>query len=112
VAARRQRIARVQHEVEDRLFDLRRIHFHCRRPIGQLAGQRDVLADETREHASQPGHGLIQVHILRHEDLFAAEGEQLLRQRRRPLSRFLDFLEIGAVGIRIGVMADEQLRVS
>ena len=99
MAAGRQRVARVQHEIEDRLFDLRRIDPDHRRRRRQLARQRDVLANQPRQHALQPDDGLIEVHFLRHQHLLAAERQQLLRQRRGALPRFLDLFEVGAIGI-------------
>ena len=112
VAAGRQRVACVQHEVEDRLLDLRWIHFDGRGLTGQLARQRDVLSNEAHQHVFETGDGLVEVHVFRHQDLFAAEREQLLRERRGALSRLLDFLEIRAIGIGFGAVTDQQLGIA
>ena len=47
----------------------------------------------------RPATVSIEIDVLRHQHLLAAEGQQLLRQRRGALPGFLDLLEIGAIRI-------------
>src|SRR6478672_11380794 len=56
----------------------RRIRFYQRRLVRHLAGHFDVLADQPRQHALQPQDRLVEIEVLRHEHLFAAEREELL----------------------------------
>ena len=100
VAAGRQRVAGVQHEIEDRLLDLRRIDLDDS-GLRRTARTSSVMSSRISRASMffRPATVAIEIHLLRHEDLFAAEREQLLRQRRRTLSRLLDLLEIGAIGI-------------
>ena len=70
-----------------------------RRLVRHLAGERDVLANQPRQHALQPEDGLIEIDLLRQEHLLAAEGQQLLRERGRALPRLLDLLEGRSIGI-------------
>ena len=111
-AAGGQRIAGVQHEIENRLLDLRRIDFDQRRLVRHLARQLDVFANQARQHALQPENGLIEIDLLREKHLLAAERQQLLRQRRRALPRLLDFLEGRSIRIVRRPVIEQQLRVA
>ena len=58
--------------------------------------QRDVLADQSVEHARRVVHDGIHLEVARLHRLAPAEGEQLPGERRRPLGRRDDVLENGA----------------
>ena len=72
-------------------------------PVGSYVSQLrirqrhkfDVLADETPKHLVDVRHDGVQVENLEFHELLAAEGQQLLRQRSRPVSRVLDFGDVG-----------------
>ena len=49
--------------------------------------QLDVLADEPAEHLLRVGDDVVEVEHPRRQHLLAAEGQQLPRQRGRPLGR-------------------------
>ena len=69
-----------------------------RRRGREIAGERDVLANQPREHRLQVQDREVQVHFLRQEHLLAAVGEQLLGQRGRALAGLLNLLEVAALG--------------
>ena len=58
--------------------------------------QLDVLADETPQHRDDVLHDDVEVERARLEDLLAAEGEQLARQRGRPLRGLAHEVEVAA----------------
>ena len=60
----------------------------------------------------QLGDRVIEVDLLWHQDLFAAERQQLLRQRRGTRPGLLDFLEVGALPTVGDAIGEQQLRVA
>ena len=94
MAAARHRVARVDHQVDESLFHLSRIA-HNRRQIGrEHRSQRDVGAERPFEQPRQVGDDLVEIEDARIEELFAAEGQQLLCDRRRPGRRTADFFDV------------------
>ena len=99
--AARHRVAGVDHEIDDHLLDLRAVGVD-RRQVGRRAQRElDVLTDEAPQQARELGDDGVEIQPRRLQDLFAAEGEQLLGQRRRALRGLLDQLELAAArGVR------------
>ena len=53
-----------------------------------------MFPDDARQHLNQPRYGFVDVEDRRIEELLAAEGEQLARQRGRAVGRFPDLPHI------------------
>ena len=86
-AAARHRVARVDHEVCERRFELAQVSAN-RRDVGRTDNpQIDVLANELTQHARQRVDGVVEIHARRVQHLPAAKRQQLTRQRRRAVRR-------------------------
>ena len=110
--AARHRVAGVDHEIDDHLLDLRAVGVD-RRQVGRRAQRElDVLTDEAPQQARELGDDGVEIQPRRLQDLFAAEGEQLLSERGRPLPGLLNLHQIRPIRIRFGAVADEQLGVA
>ena len=74
--------------------------------------ERDVFANQAREHGLVIRDRLVEVHVLRYQHLLAAERQQLLRQRRGTRPRLLNCLEVGPLWMVAVAVAEEQLCVA
>ena len=81
-AAVRHRIARIDGEVHDDLFQLSGVGSYAGEIRREPDDDVDVLTDQARDHASHLGQHAVQVEDGRLDDLLPAEREQLSRQRR------------------------------
>ena len=79
-AARGHRIAGVEREIRDHLFELAAVGAHAAAGLDR-GRQLDVVAEEPREQALELADDLAQIEHLRQEHLMAAEREQLARER-------------------------------
>ena len=74
-AAERHRIARVDDEVHDDLFDLPGIGMHPMQTVGQRGGKFNVLADDAPKHLLETANDLLEVGHPRFDHLSVAEGQ-------------------------------------
>ena len=72
----------------------------------------DVFADETPQHLFQIGHHPVEVEHLRLRHLPAAEGQQLLGQRRGPFGGFEDIFAILIEGVVFNQAGPDELAVT
>ena len=75
------RVPRVDHQVHDHLLELARVGVHRAELRLQRRHQRDVLADEPRQHPLEVGDTVVEVDRLGLADLPPAEGEDLAGER-------------------------------
>ena len=91
-AAVRHRVARIHHEIDDRIVEMARVGERRPQPGGEHGLDLDRLADRADQHVRHVGDRPVDVEPGRRERLLAGEGKQLLGQRRspsRPLGRRL-----------------------
>jgi ribosomal protein S9 len=86
MTACRHGIARVEHEIDDYLLDLIRIGLDETKSCSKERIGVDVIANQPRQHVQQTGDAFVDVDDRWIEELFAAEGEQLARQRSAAVS--------------------------
>ena len=92
--ALRHRVACVHRQVQDDLLDLRGIGLHATQRGVEHRDQLDRLADQRPQHLRDVRHHAVEIQHPRLEHLLAAEGEELLGERRRAVRRLLDQLDI------------------
>ena len=111
-AAAGHRIRGVHHQVHHHLFHHRHVGADHRQFGGEIILQIDFLVQKQQEHLGQVADRLVQVQRLALHRLLPAEGQQLLRQRRRPLRRARH--RVQALGLRRRYVAprSRQLRVA
>ena len=63
-------------------------------PSARHGRQRDVLADQPLQHRDRFADGGVELQHARLQHLLSAEGQELLGERRGPVRRSLDQLEI------------------
>ncbi len=95
-AAARHRIAGVDRQVDDHLLDQAGVHQHAADGGLQAHRQLDVLAEQPAQHGLDARHHGVEVHDPRLQRQLAAKGEQLSGQRRAPLARLGDLLDLAA----------------
>src|SRR6266540_5658069 len=93
-ASFRHRIAGIDGQVQDDLFDLPWIHLDETQSRLQDGFQKDVLAEQRLEHSLKVRHHGIQVQHFQLQNLQAAEGQKLACQGCGPPTRFLDLLDV------------------
>ncbi len=79
---------------------------------GENAHELDVLAEHAGHHPLEREHGHVQIEHLGHEQLAAAEGEQLTGERGGPVGSRLDAAEESAARRGVGPLAAELLGVA
>ena len=84
MATERHRIARVDREVQQHLFDHAGVGAHVRRPRRVLELDDHILAKNPVEHSRQVANDDVHVDVPDLDRLTPAERQQLPRQRRRP----------------------------
>jgi len=94
LASLRHGVAGVDHQVHDDLLDLRGIGFHRARLRREHRFQLNVFADQALEHRIHRGDDVVEVQDLQPLFVSAAEGEQLVGERRRAMPRLFDLIEI------------------
>ena len=99
IAALRHRVARVDRQVHDDLFELARVGVDAVEGRIERRHQPDVLADQALQQGLGARDDLIEFQHLWLQDLLAAEGQQLLRQRRRAFAGAPHLLDVGARGV-------------
>ncbi len=74
------------------------------RPLGRRRPrlQVDVLADDPPQDLLEVAHQRVEVDDARLEHLLAAEGQELVRHRRRLPARLLDHLDVAGGWFRRG----------
>ena len=72
----------------------------------------NVLADDPRQHAPQVLRHGVEIDPCRLRVMPPAERQQLTRQRRATLARPVNFLEVAAILIVIGMPFEHQLDVA
>ena len=92
-ATLRHRVPRVHREVHDDLINLTGIGLHCPNLGHRYHDELDVLPDHLSEHVEVSLHEDIQIHYLRSQHLFPAEGKQLSCKGSGTLARIGNFLD-------------------
>ena len=87
-------IARVEREVHDHLLDLTQIGFDVARSRIEFCLKFDVLPDQPPQHPFCVADHRVKFEDAGFNHLFAAEGQQLARERRRQGGAFLDLLRV------------------
>ena len=72
----------------------------------------DILTDHMLQHVLRARHDLIEVQHLWFQYLAAAKRQQLLRQRRGPFTRRLNFLHVAALRVILSQVSQETLAVA
>jgi hypothetical protein len=88
-------VARVDHQVQQHLLDLRGIDPRRARPGRRADVEVHVLAERTGQDALGAAHGLAQIHHLRVGSLPAGEGEQPPHQRGGAIGGGADRVQLG-----------------
>ncbi len=99
IAAFRHRVPRVDRQVHDDLFELTRVGVDAVEGRIERRHQPDVLADQALQQGLGARDDLVEFEHLWLQDLLAAEGQQLLRQRRRAFTGPPHLLDVGARGV-------------
>jgi len=94
LAARRHRIARVDDEVHEHLFDLSGIGAHAPEAGCRQRLELDVLTQNALEHLADAGEYFIEIEDLRRQHLLSAEGEHLAREVRGGQARAMNVLDL------------------
>ena len=97
-------IARVHGKIHEHLLDLVGIREH--------GDQGDMLTDQPPQHAVHIRHHDVEIEDLRLQHLSPAVREQLPRERRRALGCLADLLDILALRVAGGQVAQQQLCVA
>src|ERR671920_253988 len=100
-AAGGHRIARVDGEIDQDLFDLTGIGAHRPQVRVQAGGQVDVLAEDPAQHLFDITDDLVEVQHLRLGDFTSAEGEQLFGEPGGTLGGSADLGKVGTGGGQI-----------
>jgi len=104
LSARRHRVARVHRQIDQNLFDLRRIDFHRPETRFREDVERNVFTDQAAERRFHVSDQVVEVDDLRLNHLFAGEGQKLRGQIARAAGGFFDFLDVvkhGAAGFEL-----------
>ena len=91
-AAMRHRVASVDGQVEQHLFELHGVGLDPSRTGVELEHDRDVFADQALEQCHKIADHAMQIQRDRVQHLLAAEGQQLAGQRRAAFAGALNFL--------------------
>src|SRR5262245_37232524 len=94
MATVRHRIARVDGEIHEDLFDLRAIGANAACVRREIEDELDVVPDHPFDETRNFEYDLVEVEQFVAGDLRTAEGQQLLRQRRCAFARLDDLREI------------------
>jgi hypothetical protein len=84
----------IHHQVHQHLFHLCWIHLYFPEIVGQKRFHFNVFPEEAIEHANGLLHHPVQIHDLRSERLFAAEGQELGHKGCSPFPRLPDLLQV------------------
>ena len=98
-AALRHGVPGVHRQVHDHLLQLVRIGVDRRGARLQFEAQLHVFAHQARQHRLQFAHHAVEIEHARLQDLFAAESQQLLSQRRGAFSSLVDLFQALPAGI-------------
>ena len=105
------RIASIEHQVHQHLFDHADVAMNEEGIGGVVALELNILADDALEHPGEVDEGLIEVEGVGLEDLFAVKGEELPGQIGGARSGCDDLLE-AVVGFRRVPSGVQQQQVS
>jgi hypothetical protein len=86
-------MARIDHEVDEHLLQLARVHAHHAGIGIEVRLQGDPLSDEPPQHPFQIVHADVQVEVDGLGGLLAAEGQEPPGELRGPFRRGLDLLD-------------------
>ena len=111
-AARRHRVARVDRQVEDDLFELAGVGPDARQRRRERRRELDVFANQPPQHVAHVGDQRIQIDDRRLHHLLAAECEQLSGQAGSALGRLHDLRNLVAHGFRQIRLLLEQVRIA
>jgi len=89
------RIARVDDEIHQHLFDLTLIGFDACQPRLQSCLQIDVFTDEAPQHLEHSTYRLVEIDDPGLENLLAAERKQLSHQSGRAFGGTADLIDVG-----------------
>ena len=92
LAAARHRVARVDGEIEDHVFDLRGIDQRRPQAVAERKLDRDILAERALQDRGGARDDLVEVDVARLQRLLAREGEHALGELRAARGRFVDRL--------------------
>jgi hypothetical protein len=106
-AAARHRIACVEGEVRDHLFQLAPIRIDVHRRVGRGGHELDAFAENSPQELDHPTHDLSEVDDLRLEDLAFRERKQLPRQVARAIRYLQQVTDVG-VGVRLPALEPAQ----
>ena len=97
--AARHGVGGIDHQIDENLLELRRIHHDEADPWRERNHQVDMLEYEPLEHRLHAADDHVDVENFRLQDLFSAEGEELSREARSTFSRLLDLEQVRTPGI-------------
>ena len=103
------RVARVDHQVDDHLLELRRVRAHRAEVAVVPDDELDLLADQPLEHLRDVGDDVGQLEHLGPQRLLAREGEELTGQRRGARRVRADLLDVVVIGIARRVAQQHQI---
>ena len=112
LSALRHGIACVQRQVHEHLFHPARVGLHPRQIGRQTDAGSDVLADGSREHLQQAGDRFVQIDHGRRQELLAAEGQELSRQRGAAVGGLADLGDVAADRTRLLDVLGDHVRVA
>jgi len=97
---------------QDDLLDLVGVRQHSRQVGVSRGHQAHGRAEEAPQHLLHVRHAVIEAHRFGIERLPATERQQLARQRRRPIARLEDFVEVLRVARIRAKVFPQDVRVS
>ena len=108
-AALRHGVPGVDGQVRDHLLELAGIRGHVAERGIEIEPEQDPLAHEPPQHAAHVAHDRVEVDLSRLHDLLAAEREELTDERRRPVGRAADLLDVVTARVDRGGVREQQL---
>jgi len=107
-----ERIAGIHAEVEEHLLELAGIGLEAADLRLEISAHGDVLPDHTLQHLLHVAHSIVDVEDAQVKGLAAAEGEQLMRERRRKVRGLADFREMLVHPMLVLDLPDHQVAVA
>ena len=101
-SAVRHRVPGVHGQIEQHLFHLRRVSPERGQAFERPRLDANAGIDQPAQHLLHPGDDLVQTDESRLEDLLAAEGEQLIRERGSANRGIINFVDVGAADVSFG----------
>ena len=105
------RVARIDHQVHDYLFQATGIGCHRIVGGGRNGHQFNVFPDEPPQHLFDLDDQVVQMHRARNHGLPPAKGEQLVGQAATAFGRAPDLFQRGALGVLQVTAGQQQVAV-